>query len=326
MSHSAYTYDERKSFLIFLLFVVASAAFIALEQGSSFVLGVLGVCWGLFGFFRLVYLTSVEQGSYPKILSLPSQLLFGLAQEKQEKISHILRRLGRKDIITWMIGATVLIAWVLFCSVYPSEITIVETLRLKQETVVDFPVKNYSDPYLIMKGLSFYGLVGIVIFSSLTFSLSHTNLRWAKYVILPVLSLATILTFIFAAKATSFIWVDSAVLKGGGLGQAFLMGQLAPQMIENYGTGLMRRFTELGVVGAYGFYLLFVPAFIRLFKTLINPKRSTMKPLIGILCLILLTALDLYWISSAVIDALSLLALCLMALCWGAAGPHQPQK
>lgn len=326
MSMAAYKYDERRSFLIFLFCVVFTAVFVALEKDSSFILGVLGIFWGFFGFFRLIYLTSVEQNFYPKILSLPSQLLFGLAQEREEKISHILRRMGRRDIVLWIGGGLLFIVWVLFCSFYPAEITIVETLRLKQEAVVDFPVRNYTDPYLVMKGLSFYGVIGIIMFSSLTFSLSHTNLRWAKYAILPVLGLATILTFIFSAKAASFLWVDSTVLKGGGLGQALLMGQLAPEMMENYGTGLMQRFTELGVVGAYGLYILFIPAAIRLLKTLVNPKRTTVKPFIGLLCLMLLAALDLYWISSTVIHALSLLALSVMALCWGAAGPHQPEK
>jgi len=326
MSHAAYTYDERKSFLIFLFCVVATSSFIALEQGSSFVLGLLGVFWGLFGFFRLVYLTANEQAAYPKILSLPSQLLFGLAQEKQEKILHILRRLGRKDIILWIAGALMFVVWVLICSFYPSNITIVETLRLKQETVINFPVLNSFDPYLLMKGLSFYGIAGIIIFSSLTFSLSHTNLRWSKYMVLPVLSLAAILIFIFAPKAESFMWVDSASLKGGGVGQSLLMKQLAPQMMDSFGTGLMQRFTELGAVGAYGIYLLFIPSAIRMLRTLINPKRRMMNPIIGILCLILLLALDLYWISSAITHALSLLCLCLMALCWGAAGPHQPSK
>lgn len=316
---SVATHDERRSFLVFLFFVIVTAGVISFKESSS-TLGLLGIFWGVFGFLRLVHLTSHQYRDFPKIISLPSQILFGLARQQEERMELTIKRLGQPDAVFWMMGSLIFVIFAVFCSYFPTEISLIKTLQLKQEVVLDIPVHNYMDPFVVMKSLSYYGLIGIIVFSALSFSQSRTNIDWAMYSLLPVFMTAALFTLVFTAAAQNPLWPDLSVLKGGGLGQSDIMKNLAPEMMASSGTGLINRFTELGMAGAYGVYLLYIPAFGMMFKLLFDNRRTFFKPVIGILCLIFLVILDSFWISVPLIKGVMIIGLTLSALCWGSAG------
>ena len=313
-------HDERRSFLFFLIFILVTAFFFAFLSGSSVSVGLFGILWGVFGFFRLLYLTPNQFTVFPKILSLPSRILFGMGQQEEKLKDSILKRLVQPDILFWLGGSVVFICWALFCSFYPAEITMVQTLRLKQEVLVDFPIKAIINPYAIMLSLSLYGMIGVIIYSAFSYSHSQMAVRWACYSLLPVFLLGTILTILFAPMASSALLVNIQTLKGGGLGQANILEILAPNMMAKSGTGLVKRFTELGSVGAYGVYVIFIPALIIAFRTFFHLKRTSLTALICLIIFIMLAVLDVFWIASPLIDGLTVLGLSLAALCWGNLG------
>ena len=305
-------HDERRSFLFFLIFILVTAFFFAFLSGSSVSVGLFGILWGVFGFFRLLYLTPNQFTAFPKILSLPSRILFGMGQQEEKLKDSILKRLVQPDILFWLGGSVVFICWAMFCSFYPAEITMVQTLRLKQEVLVDFPIKAIINPYAIMLSLSLYGIIGVIIYSAFSYSHSQMAVRWACYSLLSVFLLGTILTILFAPMALPVLPVNIQTFKGGGLGQANMMGKS--------GTGLVKRFTELGSVGAYGVYVIFIPALIIAFRTFFQLKRTSLTALICLIILIMLAVLDVFWIASPLIDGLTVLGMSLAALCWGNLG------
>lgn len=310
-------HDESKSFLIFIIFILVTFLTVTFTKELHFALGILGVLWGAFGFFRLIHLSSNQYKNLPKIVSLPAQILFGLAQQQDKKITTILQRLAQADVILWVCGGVVFVLFALFCSFFPTEISVIKTLHLKQEILVDFPIQNQTDMFAVMEGLSFYGIAAIVIYCALSFSQSSTNIRWAIYSLLPVFIIAAIYIFAFLPVADVILWPDLKVLKGGGLGQANIMDVLLPKMMGESGTGLTRRFTELGASGAYGVYILFIPAFVVLVRALFDRNNIFFKPLIGLSCLFLMAVLDALWISAPIIQGLMMMGLCLVSLCWG---------
>ncbi len=319
VGRQAGTYDERKSFLIFIVLVLFTALIVTLGQESYSALGPMGVLWGAFGFFRLIHLSASQYKNLPKILSLPSQILFGLAKKQEERISLTLKRLGRFDVVFWVFGSVAFVLLALFFSFSPSEISVVKTLHLKQEVLVDFPIQNKTNLFAMMEGLSFYGIAGIIIYSALSFSQSHTNIRWAIYSIIPVFFVVSVFVLMFSSVAYPTLWPALGVLAGGGLGQAHIMDLLLPKMMQGSGTGLLRRFSELGMIGAYGVYVLFLPAFITLMRTFFNRRRTFLKPLIGLLCFVFLAMLDIFWISAPIIHSVMIIGVMLSSLCWGAA-------
>ena len=316
------TYDEKRSFIYFLFLVIVTAFGFVLENMSDAALGVLAIIWGIYGFFRLVHLTP-KGGDVPYILSLPAQLLFGLAKQQEERIARIIDRLLQPDVILWVYGALIFTGFALMCSLFPTENTIIKALQLQQETVLDLPISNSIDFYVIMRGLSFYGILGVIILSALSYSQSQTNIKWAFFVLLPVFVAGAALHFLLFPIASFVLLPDLSVMRGGGFGESVIMRLLVPDMMNNSGTGLVTRFTEFGMVGAYGTYILFLPAIIMMVKALFNSTKNYTKPIVGLWCFAVLLLLDFFWISSPMGSALLILGLALGALCWGACGSRQ---
>lgn len=311
---------EKRSFVGFLLLLFITIAVLTLN-GSPSLLGILGAVWGIIGFLRVVDITHTQYDSFPKFLSLPSQLLFGLEKQKEQDKKLILKRFERLDCVLWFAGSIFFVVWAVYCSLFPAEISIIKTLQLKQELLVDLPIKGSSDVYVIIMSLASYGVVGIAIFMALSYAQTGAAVRWTSFSLFPLFLVGTALALHFLPVSNPALFPDMAVFKGGGFGKAFVVGLLEPNVINNSRTGLMIRFIETGWVGAYGAYILFLPAVFMLVKALFNAE--VLKSVIGLLSLFLVAFLDIFWISIPIISSLGLAGLTIAALCWGAVGARK---
>lgn len=311
------TYDENRSFIYFLILIIATSFIFVFEGLYDKTIGILGIIWGIYGFFRLVHLTA-SVANPPYILSLPAQLLFGLAKQQEEKILVIVKRLSQQDVVLWFSGAVVFIVLAIAFSIFPSEITVMKTLQLEQETLLDFSVSGRTDPYLLMKGVSSYAVLGLVVLSALSYSQSRSNIHWSLLFLFPVFLTGAALHVILSPLADPVLWPDLSIMRGGGFGQSDVMHLLVPDVMKNSGTGLMARFTEFGMLGAYGTYMLFIPAVLIMIEALFNRACGYLKPVAGLFCFGVLVVLDMFWIMSPMALALQVIGLALGALCWGA--------
>lgn len=314
---SSNLYDENRSFIYFLILITATAFIFLFENLYDKTIGILGIIWGIYGFFRLIHLTAPAIDP-PYILSLPAQLLFGLAKKQEEKILLIVKRLSQPDVILWFGGALVFIVLAIAFSIFPSEITVIKALQQEQETLLDFPLGGKADFYLMMKGVSAYTVLGLIVLSALSYSQSTQNIRWSLLFLLPVFLSGAALHFILSPLADPVLWPDLSIMRGGGFGQSDVMHVLVPDVMNKSGTGLMARFTEFGMLGAYGPYMIFIPAVIVMTEALFNRACGLLKPAIGLLCFAVLMLVDMFWVAAPMAQALQVIGFALASLCWGA--------
>lgn len=319
---SAPLHNERRSFLFFL-FLILVTAFVMGQGGlMTSALGVLGIVWGVFGFFRLIYLLQNNSQNTAHILNLPSRILFGMDAQALQRRDSVLARLTYGDVRFWFIGLAVFCLWALFCTLSPDNIPLVTQLHAKQNAVLGDGVLYYSNYYNITQSFTRYGIIAIIIFLSLSYSLSRTNIRWAYFTLVPLFFIGVVYVVFSLGWAGLPLLPVIDSFKGGGIGQSFIVDILSRPLMEQFGTGLFRRYIELGWVGAYGVYMLFIPAFYMLLRMMFNPVRSTLKPFLALIIMLCLGALDIFWVFGDFPLALLVLGLPLIALCWGASGFH----
>jgi hypothetical protein len=313
-------YQERRSYIAFLFFLVITALVITLSPHETLHYGLLSVFWGLFGFLRLAYLLENKFQNFSSILHLPTQILFGITNEENDMRGFVMRRLERLDIIYWFGIALCFIIWALYCSFDPTNIG-----GLKVEKFYSINSEMLSPPkastlFLVMMAMVQYSLIGIILFLALTYSHSRLAVAWALKSIIPLFFILLGLSFLLIpmAQPIHFDWFTS--IKGGGIGVDNMMSDTAPEMMQEHGTGLFRRYMNLGIIGAFGVYLAFVPACYLLLRNLFDSKRGIIRPLVGVVILLVLLTVDVFFIAAApFLNALMLLGFASLGLCWGAA-------
>lgn len=323
-------YNERRSFLFFLFLVLATAGIVADKSVNSTLFAIFAIMWGLFGFFRLVYFMQDNSSKSQNIINLPSRILFGMDERALERRDSVLNRLTHRDIRFWFFGICIFFVWAFFCSMSPENIPLVADLHAKQSALLNNEISYTANLYMITQSFTQYGVIAIIIFIAFTYSLSRTHIRWAFYTLFPIFCVSMVYLLLSVGWANLPIFPDAYSLKGGGLGLSFIMDILAKPIMDQSGTGLFKRYVELGCIGAYGAYVLFLPSLLLIISVILNPMRSTIRPFLGLLVLISLAITDMFWIFSPLTLALLILALPVIVLCWGSAGFHgsargQPQ-
>ena len=311
--------EERRSYLLFLGLLLLTVLFIFAFPSAVLTYAFAAIIWGLLGFVRLSYFLQNNLKPFPKILDLPSTILFGLSKEDQEAKEFVIKRLDGMDFVFWTICGVGLMAWMIYCSFHPAALSIngKNTMVFEHVASHSLPI-NYYDLAL---SLTQYGLIGIIVFLSFTYSHSRTLIKWTFYSIVPVYFLAVISSFILFKGALPgyFPPLDSA--KGMGLGAAAGKASMMTEAMRTHDTALFRRYIELGWVGAYGLYVLFLPACFLLVRNIAHRTRATIRPFIGIVIVLTLFLLDMSMTEGfAFLYGAKLLGLVCFALCWGAAG------
>ena len=311
--------DNKRDFIIFLSMLFLSAGLISYGAMPPLGYGLMGMLWGTYGFFRLAYLSQNPLEPYPVILNLPAKILFGLSQKQEEQRQLSLRRLEKFDFMLWCLAAFLFVGWVLYCSFFPAEISIIKTVITKQEMLLDVPIQSAGQTFSILKTLSLYGIVGCSIAMATSFAANEDSVKSALYSLFPAFIAGVVFIFFFMPIANPAIFPNFMLPKGGGLGAAQIMAALSPEIVVSSQTAMMERMIETGWIGGYGLYALFLPVFLMFLKALVI-DRQVLIPAIGLTTLAMTFLLDSFWLSSPVIQGLSLLGLGVVALSWGIAG------
>lgn len=319
---SLQTNADGKSLIFFLIFCLVTAVLFSLNFHSFFP-GIIGIFWGVLGILRVIDLIQTDKYSFPQFVNLPSQILFGLGKSREEEKKRVLNRMERPDCLFWFIGSVSLVFWAIYCTMNPAEISVVKTLHLQQKHLVDLPVRSASELYDAATILLMYGVTGTFIFMCLSFSSNTTAVKNILYSLLPIFIVGCVLCFFFLPIANPALFPDVAFLKGGGLGKANIMSFLEPSIMNVSRTDLMARFIETGWVGAYGAYLVFLPAVIMFAGSLLKGKY-VLQSIIGLICLLLVAFFDAFWVSLPPLDALGFLGLGIASFCWGLVGYQKP--
>ena len=96
LSHSSLS--ERRGILYFFFLLVITAFIFFKNESNLSLLGGMTILWGLFGFYRYLYFSGYDNQKIPTILTLPSRILFGFHQQRENNIERILERFLQKEI------------------------------------------------------------------------------------------------------------------------------------------------------------------------------------------------------------------------------------
>lgn len=313
------SHDEKRDFYIFLTALFISAAVISSGLSAQSVYGLLGALWGAYGFMRLLYISQSPESQKSKFLNLPAKILFSLTAKQEEKRQKTLKRVEAMDFIFWFILAFCFAVWAIYCSLFPAEISTLQTIKLKQETLIEIPFEPLPVIFEIIKSLSFYGVVAITVFLSITFSYSYNTVKDALYGLFPVFCAAMVFQFFFLPISNPVMFPTLKNPVGGGFGTTEIMALISPDTDTNPKTGLIARAQELGWVGAYGLYIVFLPVLLTLFKAYFIEQRIII-PAIGIMTIFLVLLLDIFWLSSPAISGLIFIGIAIIGLSWGISG------
>ena len=171
--------------------------------------------------------------------------------------------------------------------------------------------------YSILTGLSFYGALVSVCFVAVTFSYNRTYTKIAMMAFAPLILIGLLIVFMKGQYVSPLIWPDILYVKGAGLREGQVQFLISSFDLQNSASVFLHRFLTLGSVGAYGVYLIGLPALVMFIRTLFKSGRDIVKPILGLLALILLVALDILIVASVWTMFLSFALMVFIAILWG---------
>jgi len=145
---------EIKFFIFYILFVITTLIFL-----DKFHLGYFLIGWGCFSLLRFVYLNDTPTKKLPIILNLPSRLLFGLNQEKENYIKKIGQIYSTKIFLSFYFIAIIFLIYKtgLFLSSY-SALLSVEEKEIALYAFLGWAVKCALFGLVLLSGISFLEL------------------------------------------------------------------------------------------------------------------------------------------------------------------------
>lgn len=308
--------QENRSFYSYILFVLITVLVLLKTDLVQSVIGLLTMLWGLLGFYRYIYLSSSQNKKIPKILTLPSRILFDLDQQHKKQIDLTIDRFLQTDVVMFFGGAVFLVLWGLYCSLNPLEIPLIQSYWEGKENIL--PHNNLAHYYPVLKQISYYCLVGVMIFIGLSYS--HNSILFEKlnFIFLPIIGLTLIYILYFLPRSIVSGYLGFSHFNGIGWGQFDVFWQLNADNISQLkgaNSGFLRRYIETGIIGAYAPYFIFLPV---LFKFLKHYTHWANFVFIGLL--VLLGVIDIFWVWHPYIHALQLFILSYVVCFWGALG------
>lgn len=315
MSSNLTSHGDKKTFIVFLVLAVLTATYFIFLSPSPMMIGFLSILWGGLGLFRLIYLTHYQMDEVPKMLELPVQILFGIGQQEQSRRKNIVRRLTRPDFVLWLAGAILFAIWTIINGLYPNTDYIVKAFGAIEGMNLSLP--EGMSAYAILTGLSFYGAVVSIIFMAVTFSYNRHYTKMALIVFVPLITLGMIMVFINGRYATPLFWPEWNAFKGAGLREGQIDFLITNFDIQNSATALIYRFLTLGSIGAYGLYVVALPALVMFIRNIIKTEHRNLKPALGVIGLLCLAAIDLFLLRSPWTLFLSFSLMVPTAILWG---------
>ena len=158
---------------------------------------------------------------------------------------------------------------------------------------------------------------------AISYARNERTVLFISYTLLFTFVAGIIVAFFHADMTENAHWPSFSNLKGGGLGQSELVYLLAPDFMNQVASGLYVRFLEGGFIGAYGTYVLYILVMYILCRSILFRSKDFFELANAVLILLVVMALDMFWVSTGLIQALIFIGLAFVALCWGAAGKYQ---
>jgi hypothetical protein len=310
-------HDEKREIFIYLIFLLLSTSLLCYSSDSSFVIGLLGMLWGLYGIFRLAYINKTEAPRGNGILDLPGKILFSLNTEQSRQKKEILFNFQKPDVGIWLVYGFLFIAWGIWCTLFPGDIDQVKSLTINQEKVLDTDSLSFSRFYYTMQTLSYFGIAGSMVFVALSLAPKLDLERQIIYSLLAILLAGFVFVQMLIPLAQPFTLPGLNMPVGGGFGTAAMMTALAPETFFISRSSLWTRYVEMGWIGAYGAYILYAPPVYVFLKNL-KRKEVSIVAMIGLFAMAVTLMLDMFWIGLPVVKGLIVLGLALSALCWDA--------
>lgn len=317
----AYSYNtQNKGFMAFLVLVIITVFNFVVMADAPFAWGMLAIIWGMFGFFRIIDLTYDKFGAVPKFLNLPFQILFGADKRQEESRKLVLKRLGHSDVLFWLLGSMLYVAWAVYNGLNPSRIDLQAAFNLPSIIAIQ-EIEDISkiNLYAFLSGLSYLAMLTSAIFIALSYSQSRRHVHRAL-VILTVFFIIGLVGGVITDDlrlSNAVLWPDMSFIRGYGFDSDPANIIIHSLGIEGGETAFIKRFIALGSVGAYGVYVLFVPAAYMLIKTIFSKARTVLRPLMGLGSLVALGLFDVMALSTDWVSYLSFLLLTCAVLCWG---------
>ncbi len=306
---------EKLGVTFFLSLVFFTAFFLFKENLSEKYLGAITVLWSLFGFYRYSYLNGLSNIKLPKILTLPSRILFGLNRAKESQISNSIDGLLNINILLFFIFGLLFIFWGLYCTFYPSEISLIQLYwEGKKEVLQNINIEHQSY-FIILKKISYYFIIILMVFIGVTYSNQKYFQGYFKLFFIPFFIVMIFSIIFFNSFFSISTYFDFSYLKGIGWGQFDIFKKLSPYEHTDLNSGFLKRYIETGLVGAYGLYIVFLPILLMVIKRAFAQEHRLHFTFIIIL-LLFSFALDFFWLWHPLIGSFQFLILAYMACSW----------
>jgi hypothetical protein len=307
-------------------FFVLSALFLAFVifiPNAVIELGFLLLLTSFVTFSRFIFL--IRRNKQKNVESLPDQIITSFDKEADNQKNNILKRLISADYILWVTGIVVGVLWLGFCTANPNEINAIKTLHFEfsQFFYEHYNQQELMDPSLMGKMQPFVALIlTFFLLCSLHWSLSASRffIRLNMIIFLPAFFMGLVVLVFTVGRVFLFQWPDAHFLIGGGIGVSKVLFLLHPNMAADSASFFMARFLETGFIGAYGVYLLFMPALSVFFHVITVRRRRKMLAWVGIITVGLLLMMDMFWLYSAYGKAVMVMGWFVVLACWGHSG------
>ncbi len=311
--------SERRGVLyFFLLLLITVFIFFQNHHNFSF-LGGITIFWGLFGFYRYLYLSGYDNKKIPTILTLPSRILFGFYQQRENNIELILERFLQKNTSTALLLTMMLMGWGVYCFFDPIEISAVQNFWLEKQKILEEDITLQRDYLSLLKVFSIFFIFILVGFVGFSFLQTPLFFKVINVFIIPF----SAVLFIYIALTTSWVEIDVyrgfSSLKGMGWGQFEVFQALVHDSLMSEHTFFSKRYIETGLIGACGPYVVFAFLFINGFKILQSNMPRLFVWMMGIIAIFVL---DFVLIEHAMTLS-NQLFLFIFIICYGA---YIPQK
>ena len=307
---------DHKSFFLFLLLVLSTVLIFYIYPNNVALSGFLGIGWGLFGFYRFLYLMAagdhnqdVQQSSLPQILAA------SIKQKEQKRGKYVLHTLSRLDVIVWFVLGFLFVLWMVFQTYSPFDISAIGDLEEQQEAIVGQLDLTRYKLYHMITSVSGYSILALILFSSLSYGYSPTCRLRGRLILFPLLAVMILVVHAQGQVADPVFWPVSTEFFGGGLGAADAMALLSSDLINKNGTPIILRFIEGGSVAAYGIILVFLPIIYALIR---GVMRARLRCAVGLLLFSLLLYLDTNYLASPLTHSAVVVLFVLLGLSWGA--------
>lgn len=310
-------------FLISTLFI----AFIALIPNAMIELGFLLLLTSFVTFSRVLFLFHHNKKNSAE--TLPDQIITSFDKEVSKQKNNILHRIVSVDYVIWFVGLVITVAWVVFCTAYPNEIGAIKTLHFEfsQFFYEYYNKAELMDQSLLQKMLPFVALsFTFFLLCVLHWSLSASRffIRLNMIIFLPAFIVGLVALSFIVGRIFLFQWPDTHFLVGGGVGVSKILFLLHPNMAAESASFFMNRFLETGFIGAYGLYLLFMPALSVFFHVITVRRRRKMLAWVGIIIIGLMLMIDMFWLYSPYGNAVMVMGWFVVLACWGHSGFKTP--